>query len=276
MKVIPKIWTKKIICTGDCFGGGGCGASIEITEDDIEFFGDRATFKCSMCMQTTLIPSVPFRPESLRSHSEEDVIATASSQAEAVLKACSTIGEKSSAAFVWVCKRCNRGYSPSSFGGGAQAFQFAMKEAERCCKDAVCSTEGCESVCPKYRTICADCLQEKRLARIVRITISDYRASWEKLYPNQEPHVFIRDEATLLDYIDDEDLENEEVFGSTVLTVKRIDARDILEGVLEDHHEDAWEECDEDALQAALDEWVKTHCHVVSFLKDDETILIDG
>ena len=64
-----KGWTKEFICTGEGKGGGGCGAKLLVSEEDLYetrddyYLGDPTyytTFSCPCCGVQTDIENVPY------------------------------------------------------------------------------------------------------------------------------------------------------------------------------------------------------------------------
>ena len=78
MKVVepgnPHGWSKVFKCTGSGNGGGGCGAKLEVTQDDLfptssrSYDGssdDYVTFECCACKKWTDVSSIPSAVESI-------------------------------------------------------------------------------------------------------------------------------------------------------------------------------------------------------------------
>lgn len=152
--------------------------------------------------------------------------------------------------------------------------------AEQCCKPYICK---CGKPAPKGYTICDECRNAAEAARekalydkAKKISLDAYEGDW--IYSD----AFGNDGFGLTEEIEDELFVMEPknrpryAWACKPFGLKRIDAMDIIENLLEDHHEDAIEEVDVDGLQEVLDKWLKDQS-VSSFEPDYSTaVLLDS
>lgn len=166
--------------------------------------------------------------------------------------------------FGWQCGKCGTGWSNRVFGGSDGA---AKRAADECC-NRHCS--GCGAAVESGYTLCSKCRTQRKHDRDLKlfrkakkVTLADYGG---------ECVCFGDDRYVSVDCIDNDE---EETFawGCSEIKGPDLDAWQILDHALTEHHEDAIESCDVEALQAVLDEWCKAN-EVTSYMKDESVVVV--
>lgn len=156
----------------------------------------------------------------------------------------------------WRCGSCGHAY-------------VLREHAERCCVPLVCA---CGAQCEKPYTACSACLERRKQEKTETITLSEYLKRWREKWPDIEPFVMTSDDTVEeIGFVDDDDEVTCYGCEPSVLT---LDARDILENALQDHHEDAWDGVDESALQKKLDEWLDEGNRITSYIRDEYVVVV--
>jgi hypothetical protein len=151
--------------------------------------------------------------------------------------------------------------------------------AEQCCNQVLCrcgkAAVGGYVVCPKCLVEAERRVEQARFDKAEKILIDAYDGDW--IFSD----AFHDDGFSPTDQVEDalERMDPKDrpkyAWACKPFGLKRIDATDIIEHLLEDHHEDAWEQVDHDGLQAVLDEWIKKQS-VISYEPDySKAVLLD-
>jgi len=132
--------------------------------------------------------------------------------------------------------------------------------AELCCAPKVCEREGCAEETRKYHIYCSACREKADAAKEAR----KFEAARKVLYADWKGGMLHSDRSDKYfigwqDYLDEcenEEVEPERYLWDCLAMKLHMDAADVIENALSDHHEDANERIsDECELQKLLDEW---------------------
>lgn len=155
----------------------------------------------------------------------------------------------------WVCMGCKSLHTTAIYACRDEAVRDAARDAAlKCCKEWKC--EKCGSEAKRFYTKCGNCQEVELVAReearwqsAPKITIAEY----------EHPNGMVCDGDqywTVSEYVEGEVyLRHPRVYFCDPIRGVKIDAGDILENALQDHHEDAYEEIDGKGLQELLDAW---------------------
>lgn len=167
-------------------------------------------------------------------------------------------------AVAFVCPTCRAIHTVGKAGETA-----AREEARNCCAPVFCE-------CGKERSrgliCCQECSEAKRIASARKVPAAEY-----------EPEVVFVDGGVLpvgeAEVLLAPPFDDVPAWGVTVRRFK-LDAEEIVEGELEHHHEDAWDELAPgavEALQKALDAWIADYAsRVTTYEQDESTIVVFG
>lgn len=156
---------------------------------------------------------------------------------------------------VWACGECLHAC-------------ISERHAQICCAPAVCKC-GAESRRPW--TICDKCLARKREEK----ERARYNGALKVRLEDYEGKVVAKDG----DYHSADDVRDYPdeyppwMYGTTEMPMFRLDADDVVEPYLDDHHEDARDELDLEDLQKRLDDWCSKQS-LVSYMEDWSTVVV--
>jgi hypothetical protein len=154
----------------------------------------------------------------------------------------------------WACAKCKSMHTTVIYGGHRDASDEARRVAEGCCEPSVCS---CGAECHPYHTICRSCRDLGNAAsELLRYSVAPKLTLEE--YLKKHPNGMLAwgdDEYARADCVYDHADTMPEVVWCCDPVELRIDADNVLESVLDEHHEDAYDDCDVPALQKLLDDW---------------------
>jgi hypothetical protein len=154
----------------------------------------------------------------------------------------------------WACTKCNNMHTTAIYGGHRDASDEAKRVAEECCEPSVCP---CGSDCHPYHKTCWMCQKgERDMKKHVRYNTAPKLTL--KQYLEKHPNGMLAwgdDEYARADCVYDHADTMPEVVWCCDPVELRIDADNVLESVLDEHHEDAYDDCDVPALQKLLDDW---------------------
>lgn len=150
--------------------------------------------------------------------------------------------------------------------------------AAQCCEPYICE---CGATCRQHWTACEECLAKKRVLKEQERFEKAEKIPWR----DYEGPVFAGSDyhESVEMYFDSLACDNEPgdipnfVWACTEHKMGRICASDLIESVLDDHHEDAYEWIeDEDELQASLDAWVAKQTLVTWMEDNTRAVSLEG
>jgi hypothetical protein len=174
---------------------------------------------------------------------------------------------------LYACGECGRLSTPAIYASRpSDSHAAARKMAELCCAPRYCD---CGVEVDGGWTACADCRERKKLLKAVGIDAQSYQGPVSAPIGEGEwGEGYSSDIEAMLEWCDDHGVDRPAYCFPCTSKVLALNADSILEGALDDMHEDACDQVEDgDELFAFVEQWNKRQ-HCTTYYEDPSRIIV--